>query len=157
MRLLAAALGAMAFVVWTPAIGVAQQTSQAAGATKPDQNATAKTVKPAPRTTTAKNSQKTNPQAQQWTIENALPDHSAAMRQYEPPPTPQIGRVPLRTGPGTIGFESDRRTNPYQTPDGATIRGQEALADRSSSYAGVSWSVPTSDKALNIPVPWNRP
>jgi hypothetical protein len=91
-------------------------------------------------------------------LQDALPDHSASMRQYDTrPPSPSIGRVPLQSGPGTLGFETKTQVNPNQTPDGATIRGQDATAARSSSYVGMSLSVPTSDKAMNFPVPWGRP
>ena len=87
-----------------------------------------------------------------------MPDHSASMRQYDPRPTsPAIGRVPLQSGTGTFGFETKTQVNPNQTPDGATIRGQEATAARSSSYLGMSLSVPTSNKAMNFPVPWGKP
>jgi hypothetical protein len=156
-RIAAAALGAMLSGALLPVTGFAQQTDKPVGTATSNQIAGAKSVKPVQRSAAKQNSRKTEAQGQQWSLENALPDSSAAIPQYEPPPPPQIGRVPLRTGPGTVGFESDRRINPYQTPDGAIIRGQDAAAGRSSSYVGLSLSVPTSDKALNIPVPWGRP
>ena len=113
--------------------------------------------------TTAKTSARTNaktPEAQgrPWTLQDAMPDRSASMRQYDTrPASPPIGRVPLQSGPGTLGFETKTQVNPNQTPDGATIRGQEATAARSSTYVGMSLSVPTTDKAMNFPLPWARP
>ena len=116
----------------------------------------AKPTKPIPR-----EALRTAPE-QQWTIENALPDHSASMRQYDyVPPQPKFGRVPLQSGPGTVGVETDTKSNPYKTPDGRTIPGLEASENRSNSYVGLSLSVPTNNNALSIPVPlqppWGRP
>ena len=153
-----------------PGPGSAQQSDPSARTAKSDQDATAR---PAPKPakpvahmgvaqnakTSAKTSAKTpDTQGRPWTLQDALPDHSASMRQYDTrPPSPSIGRVPLQSGPGTLGFETKTQVNPNQTPDGATIRGQDATAARSSSYVGMSLSVPTSDKAMNFPVPWGRP
>ena len=85
-----------------------------------------------------------------------MPDHSPSMRQSDNRPTsPGMGRVPLQSG--SVGFETKTQVNPLQTPDGATIRGQEATAGRSSSYLGMSLSLPTDSKAMNIPLPWTQP
>ena len=87
-----------------------------------------------------------------------MPDHSASMRQYDHSAgVARVGRMPLQSGPGTVGFETKTQVNPNQTPDGATIRGQEATAARSSSYLGMSLSVPTDNKAMNFPLPWAKP
>ena len=87
-----------------------------------------------------------------------MPNHSASMRQYDPrSASPGIGRLPLQSGPGTVGFETKTQVNPNQTPDGATIRGQESTAARSSTYVGMSLSVPTDDKAMSLPLPWGKP
>ena len=110
-------------------------------------NTTAKTT----ARTTAKTTAKT-PEAQgrPWTLQDAMPDHSASMRQYDTrPAAPPIGRVPLQSGPGTLGFETKTQVNPNQTPDGATIRGQDAATGRPSSYMGMSLSVPPP---VNVPV-----
>ena len=147
-RIAAATFGAVMFWSMLPATGVAQQT---------DKPVATKSVKPAQRGAAARNSRKTETQGRQWILEDALPDHSATMRQYEPPASPAIGRVPLQSGPGTLGFETKTQVNPNRTPDGAVIRGHDAAAGRTSSYVGMSLTVPTSDKALNIPVPWGRP
>jgi hypothetical protein len=107
-----------------------------------------KSAKPAPRAPIVSASEKP------WTLENALPDHSAAMRQYDyTPPQSKFGRVPLQSGAGTVGFETETKTNAYKTPDGRTIPGLEATESRSNSYMGLSLSVPTSDKAMNFPLP----
>ena len=153
----ATALGAAMFGTVLPATGFAQQADKPAATAKSEQSAATKAVKPAQRGAATQNSRKTETPGRQWILEDALPDHSATMRQYEPPASPGIGRVPLQSGPGTVGFETKTRVNPNQTPDGATIRGQDAAAGRTSSYVGMSLTVPTSDKALNILVPWGRP
>jgi hypothetical protein len=97
---------------------------------------------------------------QPWTIEDALPDHSRIKRQYDyVPPEPKLGRVPLQSG--TVGVETETKTNAYKTPDGRTIPGFEATENRPSSYVGFSLSMPTNNDALSIPVPagplWGRP
>jgi len=63
--------------------------------------------------------------------------------------------MPLQSG--SVGFDTKTQVNPNQTPDGATIRGQETTAARSSTYVGMSLSVPTTDKTMNFPLPWARP
>jgi hypothetical protein len=173
-HLASAFIGATMLAVALPAPGFAQQSDPSARTAKPDQGATvrpaskpAKPVAAQNTKTTAKTSDKTSvktntktPDAQgrPWTLEDAMPDHSASMRQYDPrPASPGMGRVPLQSGPGTVGFETKTQVNPNQTPDGATIRGQDATAARSSSYVGMSLSVPTDNKVMNFPVPWARP
>ena len=165
-----ALIGATMLAVALPAPASAQQSDPSARTAKSDQAATARPA-PKPAKTvvrpgaaqTAKTSAKTNaktPEAQgrPWTLQDAMPDHSASMRQYDTrQASPGIGRVPLQSGPGTVGFETKTQVNPNQAPDGATIRGQDATAARSSSYVGMSLSVPTSDKAMNFPLPWGRP
>jgi hypothetical protein len=149
-----------------PAPGSAQQSDPSARTAKPDQGGTvrpaSKPAKPiaAQNTKTAVKTNTKTPEAQgrPWTLDDAMPDHSASMRQYDTrPASPGMGRVPLQSGPGTVGFETKTQVNPNQTPDGATIRGQDATAARSSSYVGMSLSVPTDNKAMNFPVPWARP
>ena len=151
-----------------PAPGSAQQQSDPSARTA-DQGATArpasKPAKPVARTGTAQNAKTTankttaktpGAQGRPWTLQDAMPADSASMRQYDPrPASPGIGRIPLQSG--SVGFETKTQVNPNQTPDGATIRGQDATAARSSSYMGMSLSVPTDDKAMNFPVPWGKP
>jgi hypothetical protein len=162
----------MMLAVALPVPASAQQSDPSARTAQSDQGAatrpTPKPAKPVVRTDAAQNAKTSNakrsnaktPEAQgrPWTLQDAMPDHSASMRQYDTrPASPPIGRVPLQSGPGTLGFETKTQVNPNQTPDGATIRGQEATAARSSTYVGMSLSVPTTDKAMNFPLPWARP
>jgi len=153
LRLVAAAL---ALLVAESGTGSAQTPDPSARTVKPNQVSASRPVrkpaKPAPR----------KPAEKPWTLENALPDRSSILRQYDTPtPQPKFGRVPLQSGPGTVGFETETKTDAYKTPDGRTIPGLEASADRPNSYVGLSLSVPTSDKTLNFPVPltppWGRP
>jgi hypothetical protein len=156
-HLASAAIGATLLAVALPAPGSAQQSDPATRTVKSAQGAAThpapKPAKPVVRPGAAQ-AAKAPPAQRQWTLQDALPDHSPSMRQYDPPPSPGIGRVPLQSGPGTVGFETKTQVNPNQTPDGATIRGQDATAARSSSYMGMSLSVPTSDKAMNLQLPW---
>jgi hypothetical protein len=161
-----ALIGALMLAVALPAPASAQQSDPSARTAQSDQTAathpTPKPAKPVVRPGAEQNA-KTNAktpevQGRPWTLQDAMPDHSAAMRQYDTrPASPGVGRVPLQSGPGTLGFETKTQVNPNKTPDGATIRGQDATAARSSTYVGMSLSVPTSDKAMNFPVPWGRP
>jgi hypothetical protein len=145
-----------------PASGSAEQSDPPARTAKSSQGATPaqKPAKPAPRAAASPNTRAAAAQKQEWTLEHAMPDHSASMRQYDSPP-PKIGRVPLQSGPGTVGFETETRSNAYQTPDGRTIPGLQSTENRASSYLGLSLSVPTSDKTMSFPVPlvppWGRP
>jgi hypothetical protein len=169
-----ALIGALMLAVALPAPASAEQYDASARTAQSDQSAASRTPKLAKpvvrpgaeqnaKTSTAKTNAKTSaktPEAQgrPWTLQDAMPENSASMRQYDTrPASPPIGRVPLQSGPGTLGFETKTQVNPNQTPDGATIRGQEATAARSSTYVGMSLSVPTTDKAMNFPVPWGKP
>jgi hypothetical protein len=161
-RLARSVIGAAMLVVALPMPGRAQQSDPAKRSAKTVQSVTtypaSKQAKPIVRIGTAKRAKTPEVEGRPWTLQDAMPDHSASMRQFDPrPPSPAIGRLPLQSGPGTVGFETKTQVNPNQTPDGATIRGQETTAARSSTYLGMSLSVPTGDKAMNFPIPWARP
>jgi hypothetical protein len=152
LRLAGSAAVALLFAAAGPLPGSAQPADPSARAVKPSQDTVSrparKPAKPAPRAVSQSAVEKP------WTLENALPDHSSSLRQYDfPTPQPKIGRVPLQSGPGTVGFETETKTNAYRTPDGRTIPGLEAAENRPSSYVGLSLSVPTNDKMMNFPVP----
>jgi hypothetical protein len=164
-----ALIGAAMLAIALPVAAFAQQSDPSARTAKPDQGATVRAAPAKPvagdktktaTKTAAKTSVKTNakaPEAQgrPWTLEDAMPDRSPSMRQYDTrPASPGVGRVPLQSG--SVGFETKTQVNPLQTPDGATIRGQEATAARSSSYLGMSLSVPTDNKP-SFPTPWTQP
>ena len=144
-----------------PAPGSAQSDPSARTAQSDQATATRpapKSAKPVVRPGAEQKTKIPEAQSRPWTLQDAMPDRSASMRHYDTRPTsPGIGRVPLQSGPGTLGFETKTQVNPNQTPDGATIRGQEATAARSSTYVGMSLSVPTGDKAMTFPLPWGRP
>src|SRR5260221_1804981 len=158
-------IGALVLAIALPGPASAQQSDPWARTAKSDPTAATrpapKPAKPVVRPGAEQNAKTSNAktleaQGRPWTLQDAMPDHSASMRQYDTrPASPGIGRVPLQSG--TLGFETKTQVNPKQTPDGATIRGQDATAARSSSYVGMSLSVPTSDKAMSFPVPWERP
>ena len=158
-QLAAAAWAAMVLVTALPVAGVAQQVDKPARAVKPDQGVAVKVAKPR-QPSTAQNSRKTETPGRQWVLEDALPDHSAAMRYYAPEParsTPAMGRVPLRSGPGSFGIATDTQVKANQLPDGQTIPSLDTSSRRTPSYVGLSLTVPTSDKSLNIPVPFGAP
>jgi hypothetical protein len=143
---------------------VAPVMAQQAGKTVPPpkvQGVTAgavkKPAKPIQRSAASQNSRATPAQSREWTLDDALPERSVIMRQYEPVRAPDVGRVPLRSGPGSFGLTTDTQVNPNRLPDGRPIPSLESNAQRSSSYVGMSLSVPTSDKAMNIPLPFAAP
>jgi hypothetical protein len=157
--LVSAAFGAMLLVA-VPAPGSCEPVDSPTVRSDPRPAAppSSKPAKPAQRTGASQNSRTPAAQRQQeWTLQDALPDHSPAMRQYEPQAKPGLGRVPLQSGPGSFGFETENKVKPLHTPDGRIIPGLDGNAGRSSSYLGLSLSVPTTDKAMGIPVPWGRP
>lgn len=140
-QLAAAVLSAAALVAATPSPGIAQQSDKTVRTVK------AAKAKPAARKTDAGDGQ--------WTLQHALPDNSAAMRYYapEPAPRPGVGRVPLQSGPGTFGLATETQSRGDLLPDGRPVPGVYSTSRQTPSYVGLSLSVPTSDKALNIPVP----
>jgi hypothetical protein len=157
----AAALGAVVLVAALPSAGFAQLSDKPVRTVKPDQGGatTAKPVKPIQRSA-APNARTTEPQARQWTLQDAMPDHSASMRQYDREPIDRshgLGRVPLQSGPGSFGITTDNKVKSNQLPDGQRIPGLDSTSRQNPSYVGLSLSVPTSDKALNIPVPFGAP
>jgi hypothetical protein len=155
---LAAAVAAVMLSTALPA--VAQQTNTAATPKSVQRTATrpaAKPAKPVQRSAASQSSRAAPAQSREWMLEDALPERSAIMRQYEPAQSPAVGRVPLRSGPGSVGLTTDTLANPNRLPDGRPIPSLESNAQRSSSYVGLSLSVPTNDKAMNIPLPFAPP
>ena len=107
---------------------VAPVMAQQAGKTVPPpkvQGVTAgavkKPAKPIQRSAASQNSRATPAQSREWTLEDALPERSVIMRQYEPVRAPDVGRVPLRSGPGSFGLTTDTQVNPNRLPDGRPI------------------------------------
>lgn len=129
------------------AASTAQQgTKPAAAARKPSPKPTA-TVR---RAATWNDDTMRLPQTNNWSIQDALPRDSRAVRAPVPERSP-LSRVPLENGGGgTIGFDSFSDSRPPP--------GQEVYGQRSSSYVGMSLSVPSLNKALPtlLPSPTGR-
>ncbi len=91
------------------------------------------------------------PQSNSWSIYDALPTQSRAVRDPVPERTP-LSRVPLEGGAGTVGFDS------FSAGRSVSVPGQEVYSQRDSSYAGMSLSVPSLNKALPtlLPPPTGR-
>ena len=150
------ALGAAVFIATAPATGFAQQLVAPAPTAKADRGAATKPAKPAQRHASSPKAEKPG---RPWTLQDALPDHSAAMR-YDAPETtsePGLGRVPLQSGPGTFGIDTETKTKEYHLPDGRPIPSLDRSSRQTPTYVGLSLSVPTNDKALNFPVPFASP
>ena len=64
----------------------------------------------------------------------------------------EVGRVPLQTGPGSIGFTS-QSTKTGTLSDGTALPGHQAYTQRDDSYAGMSLTVPSNNKSFPIPLP----
>ena len=96
----------------------------------------------------------TNVQASRpWSIEDALPNNSPAVRLRKPEgttkPTTELGRVPLQTRAGSFGFAEETKIKPLAFPDGRPVPGAETHVVRTrkpSSFVGFSLSVPTTEK-----------
>jgi hypothetical protein len=73
--------------------------------------------------------------------------------------TTQLGRVPLRDAPGSIGFTSGQSASSGQFHDGRAVPGLNPHTQKESSYVGVSLSVTSASKGLPVPLPtpWGRP
>jgi hypothetical protein len=102
------------------------------------------------------------PQTKPWSIEDALPDNSPAvrerMKETPPPAKPALGRVPLQNSPGTFGLETETKVKSTEFPDGRRAPGAETTTQRPPSYFGLSISVPTTDKSIipAIPAPFGK-
>jgi hypothetical protein len=82
-------------------------------------------------------------QARPWTIQDALPDRSVALRPDPPSTEPGLGRVPLRSGQGSFGFETETRVKTSPT---TVIPSLQANESKIRPFMGLSLSVPTSDQ-----------
>lgn len=92
-------------------------------------------------------------QTRPWSIEDALPKNSSAIPARKPVVStvtaPDLGRVPLKTGPGSFGFTADTAIKPHEYPDGRPVPGSDTHAvvrtRKPGSFLGLSLSVPTFD------------
>lgn len=82
-------------------------------------------------------------QTSRWTIQDALPASSAALSADPPLGEPVLGRVPLRSGQGSFGFETETHV---KTQQGTVIPSLQANESRLRPFMGLSLTVPTSDK-----------
>jgi hypothetical protein len=94
-------------------------------------------------------------QTKPWSLDDALPDNSPAAQARRAKTAPAIkpepakrdlGRVPLRSGPGTFGLETETKVKSTEFPDGRPAPGVETTQRRPPSYFGLSISVPTDAK-----------
>jgi len=97
-------------------------------------------------------------QTKPWSLDDALPDNSPAAQARRAktvtaikpaklePAKPELGRVPLRSGSGTFGVETETKVKSTEFPDGRPAPGVETTPRRPPSYFGLSISVPTTDK-----------
>lgn len=140
MTHIAAAFGAAVFVATAPAVGFAQLIVKPAPTAKVDQGGATKPVKPAQRDAS---SPKAETPGRPWTLQDAMPDHSASLRYYAPENTsePGLGRVPLRPGAGTFGTPPKprrRRTGcptagPFRAWTGVRVKRRPTLGCRCRS------------------------
>jgi hypothetical protein len=119
----------------SPAIAAAEQSDQPQRSTVATQSAPQST-KPPRRADKA--------QTSPWTIQDALPDRSVALRPDAPSTEPGLGRVPLRSGQGSFGFATETHVKTNQGT--VTIPSLQTNESRNRPFMGLSLSVPTSDK-----------
>ena len=124
----------VALMALSPALAAADQFDQSQRSAAAAQPAP-QSSKPAQRAGTK--------QATPWTIQDALPDRSVALRPDPPSTEPGLGRVPLRSGQGSFGFETETHVKTSPT---TVIPSLQANESRIRPFMGLSLSVPTSDK-----------
>jgi hypothetical protein len=152
LRLLGATAGALALVIASPGIGHAEQP----GGDRAAAHATPRPPVSIPHTTASgrpavRDAQSKPSPSKPWSLEDALPDNSPAARdrlKETPAAKPQLGRLPLQNGPGTIGFETETKVKSTELPDGRKTPGADTTPHRPPTYLGLSISVPTSDKSI---------
>jgi hypothetical protein len=93
-----------------------------------------------------------------WSVNYAAPtryDTGRTVTRNAPiEQTGELGRVPMQSGQGTVGFENQSRMMPY-VPGGT-----DPSVRKESSFVGLSINMPSESKAIALPVlptPWSRP
>jgi hypothetical protein len=125
----------IALMALSTAFAAAEQSDQSQHSTAAGQPVT-KSSKPA-------HQRADKAQTSPWTIQDALPDRSVVSHQFAPSTEPGLGRVPLRSGQGSFGFETETHV---KTNQGTVIPSLQANESRIRPFMGLSLSVPTSDK-----------
>ena len=88
-----------------------------------------------------------------WAINTDVGKYSNASRANEKPPAAarDIGRVPLQTAPGSVGFSS-QPVRSGQFSDGRTVPGLDRYTQDPQSYVGLSVSVTSTNNSFPIPL-----
>ena len=91
-----------------------------------------------------------------WSIEDALPKNSSAVRQPAAESSAGgLGRI--RAGQGTFGVETESKFKANELPDGRPVPAPSQNAQQPSQYLGLSLSLPTLDKSIIPLAPfWGR-
>ena len=168
-RIIRAAFAIAAFVTALPSPGsAAPEASAQATAVRsiraPDSVAPRSTLAPTRQSISSHNAEVSDTAGRPWSIEDALPRNSKAIDTRTPDAqagaSPGLGRVPLRNGPGTFGFETETKLKSNEFSTARTAPGIDSSAERPPTYLGLSLSVPTNNKSI-IPAPllppWVRP
>jgi hypothetical protein len=147
-RFIAAVVGAVA--LWA-AVPVAAQ--QAANTNPPAKKTATKPVTHAAGKPTTSAATKLTPAEAAWTLQDALPSDSTAVRApvgETPKERSPFGRIQLDTG--SVGVETEPKFKDNTFADGRKVPGLETDKRNAPSYFGLSLSVPTSDKSI-LPLP----
>ncbi len=111
--------------------------------------------------------------ADYWSVNTSLgsqyggtPARSRAVERSQTPTistemTSEFGRIPVQTGPGSVGFAAGQSASSGRFQDGRSVPGLNPNTQKESSFVGMSLTVPTTSKGLPIPLPvgptpWNR-
>jgi hypothetical protein len=140
---IAALLGALLLATWgSPAL--AQSISQ------PQKATVAKTKKAA---TATKPASANGDSGDYWSANTDLGKYSGGDPTIDRRPAQRdIGRVPLQNSAGSVGFDS-KPANIGKFGDGRSVPGHDAYTQQSSSYVGLSLSVPSDTKGFPIVSP----
>jgi hypothetical protein len=88
-----------------------------------------------------------SPDGRGWSIEDALPANSPALRKDEASTEAKpFGRLQLDTG--SVGIETEPKMKDNTFADGRKVPGLEYDKRNAPTYFGLSLSVPTTDKAI---------
>ncbi len=142
-QFMAALLGALLLAIWaSPAV--------AQSITQPKKSTASKTAKTA---TATKAASAGGGSGDYWSANTDLGKYSSGDPTIDRRPAPRdIGRVPLQNSPGSVGFDS-KPANIGRFGDGRSVPGHDAYTQQSSSYVGLSLSVPSDSKGFPLVSP----
>jgi hypothetical protein len=118
------------------------------GAALAQTTATTAPPKAKPKPAAAKRTTPPNPKNDYWSVDYTQTryDTGGTFRRDTTELTGELGRVPLQSGQGTVGFDTTTRVT-CDVPGGV-----DPYARKDSSFVGLSINVPSVSKSLTLPI-----